>query len=343
MSKARKQHFIPVSYLERFTSKGEIYSFDIVEKKVFQTKPINIAHLRDFYTVDHKDKSKENVVEEYFSEIEGRAKPILEQWIKTMKLPIQKEWHILSEFIAGMSLRVPEFRKKYLEINQYMADLTVHLAFSSEEAYKRTREQYFQNTGNELNLEYEEAKRICENPSLYQIVLHPNKYISTMMKCIPEITQIIVQMTPMLLLATDKYRFITSDNPVVMINGSKNEPTYMSCGWRIKNVLVYFPISPFTCIILLWGKEYTVLSANDDVVTSVNSHLLWHSTRYVYSEREQLGWYKGGKIYCDNELLFNELSDTKKKKSSSMYGPIPQTERSFDLNLIRRSTFMNEE
>lgn len=202
MGKTRRQHFIPISYLERFTSKDELYTIDIVERKTFKTSPVNVAHIRDFYTVELEDESKENIVEEYFSQVEGNAKPILDRWIKTMKPPTQKEWHIISEFIAGMSLRIPEFRKKYLEMRQYMLDLTNHFSLSSKEAYEKTRERYHQDTGKELELGYEEMKHAVENPAQYQIILHQNEYISTMMKCLPEIASIIFKMTPLLFVAT---------------------------------------------------------------------------------------------------------------------------------------------
>jgi hypothetical protein len=160
-----------------------------------------------------------------------------------------------------------------------------------------------------------------------------------MMKCIPLVAHIISKMTPLLFIGRGKHKFITSDNPVVLIDGDRTKPPYIGCGWLTKTVEAYFPISPFTCLVLMWDKEYMVIPTNEKFIPSVNSYQLWYSTRYIFSESEKIYWHKGGKIYCDDDLLFKELSHTKVKSSSTVHGPIPQVDRPFDLNLIRMSSY----
>jgi len=110
MGKARKQHYVPVSYLYRFASKQEVFVVDIVKQNTFRTSPQNVAHIRDFYSGEGEGIVDENVVEGYFSQVEGQVKPVVDSWIKTMRLPVKGDWNLVSEFIAGMHLRVPRLR-----------------------------------------------------------------------------------------------------------------------------------------------------------------------------------------------------------------------------------------
>lgn len=109
MAKARKQHYVPISYLRRFASENNVYVRDLVERKTFRTCLENIGHIRDFYSLVVDDESKDNLVEKYFSEVEGKASTIIDQFIRTMKLPVDQAWGHLTEFVAGMHLRVPDF------------------------------------------------------------------------------------------------------------------------------------------------------------------------------------------------------------------------------------------
>ena len=339
-NKTRRQHYVPDSYLQRFTSKEQIYVFDLVEQKKYTTSPKKIANIRDFYSLDVEDKSNKNCVEDYFGVVEGRVMQILDSWIRTMKLPSLKEGHCVAEFIAGMHLRVPEMRRKFLELHQYNADLLIHRNFSNKEAYERTCKQYYRDTGKKIEIEYEQIKDSVDNPSHYTIALHQNKYICSMVNLIPKITDLIFRMTPHLLIATGKSRFITTDNPVVLVDTNNNRPSYPGYAWQTETVNAFFPISPTVCFALTWGGKYQVLPYNDISVSIVNSYLMWFSTRYVFSKSDDIHWHKDGKINLDNDKLFDHFSPSKKEGNSSMIsGPIPQVKRPFDLNMIRKSSF----
>ena len=340
MSEPRKQHYIPVSLLKRFTIDNKIYVTDFIEGKQYDTSPENVAHIRDFYRADVTDGFDENSIEQYFSKTEGAVKSIFDNWIKTMKRPSKQDWSIISEFIAGMHLRGPEMRQKFLELFQYHSDLLNHYSFATKEAYERTCKNYYQDTGKEICIKYEEMKKIIEDPSCLEVRLHQNLYLHQMLKLIPQIAQIISQMTPWLFIATGKSRFITSDNPVILLDANKNKPPYIGSGWLTKTIEVYFPLTPFTCICLMWDREYQVLPFSDLCVSAVNSHLAWFSTRYIFSVSNNICWRKNNKIHSDMDKLFDEMSPSKKDRPLGLVsGPIPQVQRPFSLNKIRKSNF----
>lgn len=340
MGKARKQHYVPVSYLYRFASKQEVFVVDIVKQNTFRTSPQNVAHIRDFYSGEGEGIVDENVVEGYFSQVEGQVKPVVDSWIKTMRLPVKGDWNLVSEFIAGMHLRVPRLRVQYLELTQYLVDLVNYYNFSSPEAYDNLRKSYEEKTGTKVTLPYEEMRQLVEDPLRMQIVVHQNTYVSLLFKLLPQIANIVSHMTPVLLISTGKARFITSDNPVVLIDTDRQRPKYMGYGWLTKTVNVYFPLSPHTCMALMWDTKYNIFPVNDKGVSIINSYMLGCSTRYVFSNSDEVYWYQDGRIHCDVNMLFNAVSASKENRHASVInGPIPRVHRPVDVNIIRKSAY----
>jgi hypothetical protein len=341
MQKPRRQHYVPVSYLSRFKDNNQIYVTDFREKKCYSTSPQNVANIRDFYVIDTDGKSDDNIVESYFAKVEDKAKPILDSFIKTMRLPSKNEWTAVAEFIGGMHVRVPELRQKYLELSHYIYDFINYFQFSTEEAYKRACAKYYKDTGQKIDLPYEKFREVIDKPELYSIALHQNEYIHQMFNLLPLIVDIIFRMTPYLLIAVGNARFITSDNPVILIDTNPNRPKYMGYGWLIKTVQAYCPISPFSCIAFSWDGEYTALPADDTRVAHINSYIALFCNRYIFSNRQEIYWHqKNGRICSEYETFVNEFAFLKKnRKSSLIQGPIPQVSRDFDLNMIRKSFY----
>ena len=77
--------------MKRFTTNDELVVFDFINERKFITLPQNVAHIKDFYSTDVKDQADENIVESYFSKVESSAKNIIDEYIKTMRLPNKKE------------------------------------------------------------------------------------------------------------------------------------------------------------------------------------------------------------------------------------------------------------
>jgi hypothetical protein len=341
MQKPRRQHYVPVSYLSRFKDNDHIFVTDLRERKYYSTSPQNVANIRDFYVIDTGNKSDDNIVESYFAKVEDKASPILDSFIKTMQMPNRNEWAAIAEFIGGIHVRVPEFRQKYLELSHHLYDVINHFQFSTEEAYKRTCEKYYRETGQKIDLPYEKIREVVDKPESYCIALHQNEYIHSMFNVLPTIVDIIFHMTPYLFIAVGNARFITSDNPVVLIDRNPNRPKYFGYGWLVKTVQAYFPISPFSCLAFSWEGEYTALPANDTCVAQINSYIAWFCTRHIFSNRQEIYWrQKNGGICSDYATFVNDFAPSKKnRKSSLIQSPIPQVSRDFDLNMIRKSFY----
>lgn len=158
MSKVKRQHFVPQSYLRRWAradNDKQIYVFDKEQKKSFSSSINGVASSNYFYDVpaglaEHKDEIYENArkegvsladidallndqpVEKALSTIEGIVNTILENAIKKLDnvsafpdkyiAPYQifddEDKHILGHFIALQYIRTEDMRLGMEEISQ---------------------------------------------------------------------------------------------------------------------------------------------------------------------------------------------------------------------------------
>jgi hypothetical protein len=323
MEKPRRQHYIPQSYLNRFAAtKGQLVVFDFFNERKFVTSPQNVAHIRDFYYADVNDAANANIVESYFSKIEGPAKCIIDEFVKTMKPPNKKDWNVLSEFIAGMYVRIPHFRFQYLEI----AESFLRVLGKKARANQKFNE----------SLQSSKTTKPPEDLSDYGVAIHQNEYVLTMLKLIPNITTVISQMTPSLLISYGTSKFITSDNPVILFD-PKPKP-YLGSGWLTETIEVYFPLSPLTCLVLRQKGNYEVLPADNKCVAMLNTHLITFATQYLFSS-DIVSWISENVTLNNETLLFKEFAEVKKSRNFIQVSGLDPSPKKVAMDRIKKSTY----
>jgi hypothetical protein len=326
MGKPRRHHYIPISYLKRFTTNDELVVFDFINERKFSTSPQNIAHIKDFYSVDSKDPANENMVERYFSKVENYAKDIINEYINTMQLPNKKNWIRLVEFIASIYVRGPRFRFEYIEFAEGFLKMRADHVLANPTSY-----EYQQLAKNG------KPKELLKDVSKIQITPHQNEYVLAMLKPIPKLTEVISQMTPTLLYLCGSSRFITSDNPIILFDPKPDR--FHGSGWVKDSIEAYFPLSPFTCLLLRWHSDNNVLFFDDRKVSFVNSFLISSATQYIFANSE-VSWISNSqKISKDNALLFQEFAESKKKRNFVECSNIERIPKEVSLNRIKKSRY----
>ena len=325
MGKPRRQHYIPQSYLNRFAINGELVVFDFLQEHKFATSSQNVAHIRDFYYTEVNDPANENIVESYFSKIEGSAKGVIDEFVKTMQPPNKKDWNVLSEFIAGMYVRIPHFRFQHLEI----AESLLKVLGKNARANSKFSES--------LQMETGKTTQLSEGFSDYNVAIHQNEYVLTMLKLIPNVTAVINQMTPSLLISYGTSKFITSDNPVILFD-PKPKP-YRGSGWLTETIEVYFPLSPLTCLVLRRKGNYEVLPADNKCVAMLNTHLIAFATQYIFSSDTVTWISKNLTLSNDETLLFKEFAEVKKNRNFIQVGGLDLSPKKVTLDRIKKSTY----
>jgi hypothetical protein len=327
MGKPRRQHYIPISYLNQFATNDELVVFDFINERKFTTSPHNTAHIKDFYSVDAKDPANENIVESYFSEkTENSAKSIIDEYIKTMRLPNKNNWIHLVEFIASMYVRGPRFRFEYLEIAEGFLKMRAHHVLANPTSYE------YQQLA-----KHGEPEELLKDVSKIQITPHQNQYILAMLKSIPELTEVISRMTPTLLYSCGSSGFITSDDQIILSDPTPDR--FHGSGWVKDSIEVYFPLSPFTCLLLRWNSEENVSFFNDRQVAMINSLLISSATQYLFAKGEVAWISNSHKIIKNDALLFQEFAESKKKRNFLKCSNIQTIPKEVTLNRIKKSRY----
>jgi hypothetical protein len=322
----RRHHYLPQFYLNRFTTNGSLIVYDFLKENKFTTSPQNIAHIRDFYYTEMNDPAKQTFVEGYFSKIESLAKDIIDEFVRTMQLPSEKNWYILSEFIAGMYVRIPHFRFQYLETVEGLMEMFAKFSETpNSKSYKNLQSQIPPNT------------QLSENFSNYDMAIHQNEYVSLMLTSIPKLTATISQMIPSLLISIGNAQFLTSDNPIILW-GPPPKP-FCGNGWLTDSIQVYFPLSPFTCLMLRWKNNFEVFPVNEKCVAMANTNLISSATQYVLSSDNVIWMSKDLKLCKNDSLLFKEFAESKKNTNFVRFNGINHLPKEVNLNRIRKSTY----
>lgn len=265
MTFVKRNHFVPISLLERFTdSDGKLWVYDKSEDKWFKTNPINVGVDKGIYDQD---------VEHWLAkEIEGPAISTFRRLDSGMTEISEDELHIIAKFIAVQRVRVRAI-EKYVEMNDSSL-----VRDKLEETFYELAGDYGVEMGSILLdqvgcepyefLEHSGLRNLC-NLALHGAMSNGNF----------EIAESMVDMA-WRIICPNKGAFIVTDNPVAIgVPNKKNE--LPEC---------VLPISTDKALHLgLFGRPRALNAViqDDRLVRRLNSRILAASLRFVYSSKQE--------------------------------------------------------
>lgn len=205
-----KQHYIPQVYLRNFCDANEkVFLFDDSKKEIYNNMAINnVFFQKHFYTLINDDGTRNYKLEKWFNNIESEVQPIFQKVIGKQKITIEDK-EKLSLFIALLQHRTPvsleiqnSFTKPALK---WMLDMHIKNG-DFDDIIKKCP------LGEEKGLEYIQNLDISLNKQaqwhmqIEQAATFANFYMQMEWK----------------IFYTTKGKFITTDNPVVIIPEAKN-------------------------------------------------------------------------------------------------------------------------
>lgn len=237
----RNQHFVPQSYLRRFTIKGEqslLWSFDKKVKGYLRNpSSVNRVCCEDYYyyQIDEQGGVNHILLEDAISDIERIGNDGINDLINMSSmpyayLPIEKISNI-SFYIALMQTRGPAFRDA---VNNLYGDMAV-----------RALEATFENKV--LPEAPTALKELIDEMGLLNVVkpsILTTVSLMHMIESAKQISHSILKKQWTLLIACNGSEFITSDNPVIFYS-EKHE---RDVGPAHHNAITLFPLSPKLCL-----------------------------------------------------------------------------------------------
>ncbi len=260
MGRKAKHHFIPQTYLKRFTEDGKdsslFWSIPVNNDVPFQTSPKDACSKRDYYTIQHKN---DLIVEDWYAtKIEPKIAEALQYIEKNSSFPTQKEMLNLILLLATLYVRTPSHRST-LEAPLKIAK---EIVASMSEDIKISNQHEFNYTQSDL-------------------IMHELRLIN------PIIESLSKKFYRLYLIRESEFDVITSDNPFILSHPDAKKGFYF--GLNTPNIEICVPINRRAILIARNEPfEEGVFLADDKLIGLTNAKLILSTSRFYYSSKPKI-------------------------------------------------------
>lgn len=240
----KKHHFVPKLHLRAFAADREL---------VERPKLIHLYNLKNNFALSevkladqcqkHRFYGPTDDLEDAFMRLENEVAPLLRTIASTERLPQPQsaEFYRLLSFVALQAIR------------------TTAAAETAESIVDKLAKLMFHPLAREAGVDVTKARLRPSNPALLSLGSYG------------AILTVLGDLCAHLVCARGKQRFITSDNPVVRYNQYCEElQDTGSIGWARSGLLVFFPLSPSSVLILYDREVYKVGKPGSDHTAEVS-------------------------------------------------------------------------
>jgi hypothetical protein len=280
MTQVKRQHYVPRSYLTRFTSNGDsLCVFDKIRQKTFRTNITNVACEKYFYDIPEDSAIQVRIdpqaVEKLLAAIEGGFSFAVESLLKAVskkkrRVIKRNQKQAMAYFLTIQLLRTRDHRNLITESLEKMGEaLLLKTSDYSPDDFRVVAD--------------EEWVTLFQS----QFMFSPQARKTFMRALCQHIWFVGVN--------DAEQPFYTSDNPVVR-KGHYRDSFRSFSGIASPGIEIAFPLSP-RCILVLCGRtafrhyrrfDCKTMSLNSDNVTYYNSLQVFQSHRQIYCSSEKL-------------------------------------------------------
>jgi len=336
--RTRKQHILPVSYLNRFSTDSQIWVHNFDKKTSYVSNTRDTACIADFYTVQTTNQDKDDVVEsDLLSKIEGIGNPIIDSIINRMCLPKDQEKALFANYLAIMYTRSFWLRQLLLEVHEHLAQGCLKQLTEDEQFFIKTMEDYKREKCKDFDLTFEQAKQVAEGCDI-SVDIARTHFVKEMMLSASKFVDIFSHMNLNLIYASPKggHKFITADRPIAPTTPG---PCNVYKRWiDDPNAQLYFPLSSLSCLMIDFGPQPLILTATKSRIASINRLIADECLYLAASQEKHFIWQRDNQTISDSpEELFHLLSDNKKTQPllNKIHGQNMTTKCRSDVNLLK--------
>ena len=278
MTKKKKHHYIPQFYLEGFIDPKNhpfVWIYEKGKDCVFKSKPENIAFEKHYHsyitTTGEKDTE---TIEDILNKFETPVAPIFEK-LRFFHMPNEEERKTFSCYLGISLTRVPNFRKNVDSVVAKLLKFFLEMNASNEQNFKKIVDSFEHDTGEKIG---------------YDIHVKPHVSLSMIFRGL-ELATIFNNMTWVFIKATDRFKLLTSDNPLYYDDPTHNHNVFFGVSLTDKNVEVGFPISSEVAFTGTWKKDLRegFIQANHELIKIINRRTVASALRYIYSSERTDG------------------------------------------------------
>lgn len=277
MSDPIKQHYVPKVYLKYFTNEdGYLNIYDLKKDQIRKQTPKKTALVRHFYTVDVDGKNDYTIENIMAREVETLYDPVICKIENKEPLTVEDKLN-LATFIAFQYLRTPTRRNNYNHMIERFQKDRNKIIFE----LKKVNGQ-LDHLGEK---EIEKTGEIIMNED-YDVNVSKHESLNFMLNHVGEMSLMLSNHNLLILEASKKSEFITSDNPYCMIKENWEDKWR---GYGIVNTVKYFPLTPKYLLILKDPGDSVVYMKTDKVfVRKLNLLICKWADNLIFSKNRVL-------------------------------------------------------
>mgnify|MGYP000202526179 CR=1 FL=1 len=296
MSEPKKQHYVPQTYLKNFAigkKNNSLYVLSKNPRKIYSSQVENTAAERDFYTLENL-KNKYIWENTYARCIEPSFGALLKQIRKYCENALvqnnctvisEEEKALLSVNIVIQMLRGKQTRKYERKLHD---NLLPSVFLKAQSHFPTIDESIVKKTFEKFSTDENYFKEIS-----MLTVFNEERLI--------KFSNILMQYSFMFFRIKGITPFITSDNPVMLVNSITQNATPFSNGLSKNTTVLYFPISPYLLLCAfhpefgfgkLNSRDCTLEMLDDDkekkFIDNYNRKQLEQCCNYLYSNTKDI-------------------------------------------------------
>ena len=258
MGRKSRHHTVPIVYLKHFAfekkSELHLWAYDKFNGKIFECNVKDATVEKDFYTLEASDEQQ--VWEDYYAQIvEPQIERYIGKLVKKASAPLINNGvelldnKLKSKIALLMAFQIYRGRvaRQFLE---QIADVVIPEVLE-------TAVEKFANTGNEAYNQWVREYRPDDDLIKYSIA-----EASINIESIKRVAKVLMSRCWVIYKICGDDEFVTSDNPVMLVDASTNNPDPFSSGLIYQSTYILFPISS-KLLIAIYPRTYYMGFIND--------------------------------------------------------------------------------
>lgn len=295
---ARRHHFVPQSYLGRFTDNGTKTGFlcvlEIETKRAFRTSPKNVAVEQDFNRIDSDDYPPDHL-ENQFSAIEAAASNATERIVGAEVFPNDEDYSAILALMGLLAVRNPLSRASFNAARDHSLRIIGGILAADEHLFRNHVKNAIA-AGADIpdDISFEDFRAFIENDN-YDIEFSSDSNLRVEIGNWENIIHVLHERHYSLILAPeDGPQFITCDHPVALAcKSGLSRPL----GLGTRHTDLFFPLSPRAGLYGVYeGELNRVVRAKPGSVATMNKRVFSSAMRHVYSAGPKFSIWEDGQV-----------------------------------------------
>lgn len=250
----KAQHTVQRFHLAQFVGhapRGHVWIYDNRTGMPRSAIPDNVSIENNFYSFERKDGTWDNVLDDWITNVEGKATPVYNKLLDGKIPPYSQDKYDFAQYLALTHVRTRTARRISAEIIGQMMQLRHYVHAEDPKMFERGVASHEKARGKALMPDQKEGlRRTLLDPSRFTMVL-PKELSFGAFRVLDDLTDIFLRTYWSLVDAGSSY-YITSDNPLLrMVPGP---PPRRDWGFKHKTMEVTFPLSPRRMLLLTHEK-----------------------------------------------------------------------------------------